>query len=704
VLGLFVAPTIAQDNKVMLPGEVRQIAGRLAAAADLARRALWSDALDEYQRLMSEAGDDLVPLTEEGVSACQRSIQVRRLCHLRLAALPPEPLRMYRSRVEVQAEKWLRQGIAEHDPTLLRRVVDEAFCSRAAAKALNALGDLAFERGAFDEAVTWWRMLTPPADAPANRRVQELVCPDAGLDLVRVQAKQILARLYGRDIAGAECELKTFRRIHAAAPGPLGGRNGPYADTLRALIDQARTGPALGPQDWPTFGGSATRSRALPGTLSRRLWAEGPAWRARLDSGELIKPHGTADQDAFPGTKASSMRRRQPTCHPVITGDKAYIAHERRVRGFHLLSGQLLFHYDMPVPAGEPHLSQEQKQRASFTMTASDGLVYASLGTALLGAGKEGSRASAGSSLLVCLDPERTAPRDARQSVERWRIDARSLRAAATVFEGAPLVYQERVFVAFSSVVGSRAQTAIACFDAASGASRWRQDVCDSNEYEDQPAPKRRQNLLTLAGTQLVYCSHAGAIIALDAVTGKRTWAVRYPGRGNEDSGPTTPCIYDDGRVFAAPADSGRVICLDSQTGRVLWERHSAEAIQLIGIAEGRVFFTTPTGMRALNAVTGEDRGGWLQPDLGKLPGLGRGLLAGGWVLWPTQDPQFPVRALNQTDGSQQRGQETCEPTELRHLFPGNFAMGGGCLVIAGAEELAGYVPHPQPPALKPVQ
>src|ERR1700687_4283093 len=77
-----------------------------------------------------------------------------------------------------------------------------------------------------------------------------------------------------------------------------------------------------------------------------------------------------------------------------------------------------------------------------------------------------------------------------------------------------------------------RARTAIACHDAANGALRWRQEVCDSPEYDEHPAPRPRQHLLTLAGTQVVYCSHAGAIVALDALTGKRTWGVRYPDRG----------------------------------------------------------------------------------------------------------------------------------------------------------------------------
>src|SRR5262249_38160568 len=131
----------------------------------------------------------------------------------------------------------------------------------------------------------------------------------------------------------------------------------------------------------------------------------------------------------------------------------------------------------------------------------------------------------------------------------------------------APLVHDGRVYVAVTRLAGGRTQTAIACYSAETGAPRWRQEVCDSPEYEEAPAPRPRHHLLTLAGSNVVYCSHAGAVVAVDALTGKRAWAVRSPSRG-----PTTgegepsprdlaPCVADGPRLFAAPADSDHVLC-----------------------------------------------------------------------------------------------------------------------------------------------
>src|SRR5205807_534906 len=130
---------------------------------------------------------------------------------------------------------------------------------------------------------------------------------------------------------------------------------------------------------------------------------------------------------------------------------------------------------------------------------------------------------------------------------------------------------------------------------------------------------------------------------------------------------------------------------LDVETGRTLWEREGIEVVHLLGVSAGRLIFTTTGGVRALAVATGDDGGGWRQPALGRLPAFGRGLLVGGWVLWPTQDPRLPLRALNEADGGQQRDPDILDPTRLHRLRPGNMAVGGGCLVVADTEELIGY-------------
>src|SRR5262249_14307415 len=106
----------------------------------------------------------------------------------------------------------------------------------------------------------------------------------------------------------------------------------------------------------------------------------------------------------------------------------------------------------------------------------------------------------------------------------------------------------------------------------------------------------------------------------------------------------------------------------------------------------GRLIFTTatwPRGIRALEVATGRDLRGWIQPDDGgsELPTVGRGLLAGDHVFWPTQQG---LRVLNQEDG--QVASDLLVPAD--NPIKGNLAVGHGCLVVGTPQELLGYVPE----------
>jgi len=82
-----------------------------------------------------------------------------------------------------------------------------------------------------------------------------------------------------------------------------------------------------------------------------------------------------------------------------------------------------------------------------------------------------------------------------------------------------------------------------------------------------------------------------------------------------------TPCVYADGRIYAAPLDSDRLFCVDAVTGQVCWEEESIEVVHLLGVAHGRVYVTTrdkPASVRTANGQTD-----WVQMS----GGLGRGLL-----------------------------------------------------------------------------
>jgi outer membrane protein assembly factor BamB len=513
------------------------------------------------------------------------------------------------------------------------------------------------------------------------------------VDVARVRAKQIIALLLQGEVWRADRELRAFRKLHGQAAGPLAGRADKYADTLGSLLAERRK---LGPTwpeeaDWPTFGGSPSRQLVLNLGPSARPWPAGPAWRVRLDHPEA-EGEGHAAEDE---PRVAPARRL--AFHPVIAGGRVFVADARFVAAHDLASGKRLGRYDLKAP-GRPALAQlplklPAPPDLSYTLSVADGRVYARLGAQLLTLPDEdGPQVPQPGSYLVCLAFTAGAAGKPAVFKECWAVEASAKKGARYLFEGAPLVHGGRAYAAESCWSKRKLKTAVCCFDAEDGDLLWRREVCDSPDLDEEPPPRACRHLLTLAGNAVVYCAHSGAVVSLDAVSGRRLWAVRYPRRG---AGPPprdlAPCVAVGSRVFVAPADSDRVYCLDAETGRVLWEREGVAPVQVLGASQGRLVFTTADGIRALDAATGDDEGGWRQPAVGRLPPLGRGLLAGGWVVWPTQAPRLPLRALNAEDGGQQRGPVALDPTRLHRLVPGNLALGGGFLVVAGAEELTGY-------------
>lgn len=712
LIGLTTAPLLVRPavsvaeqglSRVVLAGEAPRMARRLAAAEELVAHEKWAEAVDEYHRILTEAGDDLVPVD------AGRSLQARRVCHLRLAALPRAALQLYRNRVDGQAKKWLEQGIATRDPVLLHRLIDEAFCSRYTDQALELLGDLAFERGDFEEAERYWRMLVVPASerervtSRPRSAAAMLIFPDPQVDVARVRAKEILVRLFRGEHTGLQAELAAFRALHPLATGHLAGRDGLYAEILQTLSAQPEMLLAAArDRSWPTFGGSPTRNLRLPKPPGR--WAhlrplDGPQWTVRLDAEVRASAAENAGDSAgkiYPPLRES----RSLAFHPVIHGGRVFVADARRVMGYSLLDGRRILRYDLAehVPDDERRkllrlkLALPAEPDLSYTLSVAGDRIYARLGAQDLGPARKDALSDPNRTYLVCLDLQFAV----NVKLERWRVASKGTAGSGPVFEGAPVAGHGCVFIAESRFAGGQTQTAIACYDANTGKLRWQSDVCStSREFSREEAKHGyRHHLVTLGGSTLFYCSHSGAIVALDALTGRRLWAIRYPSQtrqpffGEVPPRDLCPCLYAGSRLYVAPLDSERILCLDSDTGSEVWAKSPVQTIQLLGIAKGRLIFTAATPrpcIRALDAVTGNDLRYWMQPADGtELKTFGRGVLAGDWVFWPVRsDRRQGVYVLDQ---------ETGEAVHYEDKINGNLAMGDGCLVVAGTRELSVYV------------
>ncbi|MGH7172137.1 MAG: PQQ-binding-like beta-propeller repeat protein, partial [Gemmataceae bacterium] len=719
-LGLFVvlvplsAPVRGEDkSSVKFPGESRGADIRFATVREKLDDHKWSEAIEELQSILNSAEGDLVPVTPT------QSVRAGRLCQIQLASLPAEALRLYRRRYENQAGKKLQQARAERDVAQMRKLVEDAFCTRAAEKAIDLLGDLAFERGRFAEAEEWWRLVAPLPDVQRDAALRgfALVYPDPSLDPARMQAKQLLARLFRGWDSEWTAALDDYGKRHAKAEGTLAGRKGRYVELLRALAEQRRKRRDADREGWLTFGGDPSRGRVIPASEDildhlSALCREEP-WTFNLE--ERVR-----QEDGEPSPAVNAEQARTLAFYPVIVGHQVLVADARYVTAFDLRNGQSEHWYDVAGKNGGVNVTCKLPAPPDlrYSLTVAGDRVYVRLGAQDIGIkppappprfGQPAKPDGDDETFLSCLE---LRPDDKGKHFLR---EIRGIAQNNVRFEGAPLVVGGLMWIASTRFIGNDCLTAIDCYtadDTSTPPLRWRCEVCTT------PAPKAGEprychHLLTLAGSQIVYCTHTGAVVAIDALTGRRNWAIRYPKRTSAAVGnrrDLAPVLFAAGRLYVAPADSDHLLCLDPATGRKLWELEavrvpaagdklrdlweleSVNVVHLLGVGQGLLIYTTSKGLRAVRAEDGSPV--WSVPDSGTLTPAGRGLLIGDLVLFPTTQQRDPtstetvVYALRQIDG-----RAADDPARLHRLPAGNLAYANGCLAVADRQTLTVFVP-----------
>jgi outer membrane protein assembly factor BamB len=682
-----------------LKGESPQTRKRLAEAEQKVNDGKAADAVDDLQRILDEAGDDLI------LVAGRQHRPARWVAHQILAKLPADALKAYRDRIDEPARRLLDAGRRDRDPRPLWQLLDRYFVSRPAEDGLLLLGDLLFERGEFRTAELLWRRLLPDADA-------DVPYPTPKADPAAVGARVVLAVVFQGERDRAKTELTAFKTKHAKASGLLAGKTGPYADVLQAFLDRPPppAPEAGGDRAWPTFGGDPGRTGRVHGPIPVR-WPTNPRWQ------RAIPP--TVREHRFPIRPAARTAPGTPPFgHPVIVGGHVYLTDGDRVVAYELTTGRLIPIYEpgrfeLPGLPGRPTVKPTDPD-ACCTLTAAGGRLYARLGPPVVRA-PDPARKGAEESALVCLAPWGNAGKAAPPVRELWRVPPPDLEGRSPgVWEGAPLVAGRRMWAAVARFEGGRVVHSVACFDPADAEKApdrpaWVVEVCDSPLSPGAEA-RTRQELLTLAGRNVVLCSNTGAVVALDAATGRRAWGFQYPrttrraADANHAPDPA-PAVAAGGRVFVAPVDADRVYALDAETGALLWESGLAEGAQILGVTRNRLVLTTTgpfRGIRALSVVTGSHRGadGWVTGA--DMLGYGRGFVTDDVVVWPSRDGLWFIDPST--------GQPLVDPYQapaappLNGLF-GNLAYAAGWLVVVTPTQVWGYEAdgppfvHPRPDA-----
>jgi outer membrane protein assembly factor BamB len=677
ILCLFTPAVLPAAESARIIGESRATAQRIADAAAAARDGRMQAAVDIYLRILDDSGGELVGVDGHNYSL----LPARWVVHRRIAA-NDALLALFRERTDAPARQLLEKGTAARDPRLLKELIESFFCARAAEPALHLLGDLACESGDFAAARRYWSLLIPA------KREESLAYPASAGNPALPAAKITLSRLLAGDRDATAADLALFQQKYPNAQGALAGQTGNFAEVLKRLAadPDLRVPNEIAPTKNPTtFGGDASRNGLL-----RMPW---PSPVPEIAFAPILLPEATPDADHHL-TQRPRVGLNALAFFPVVHAGHVLVADARRVSAIDLDTGRLAAQFDLKSIAGSLPRMDTRLPSASdvrYSLSVAGDMVYARLGQPRI----RSERADA-DSYLVALQFRLNSDEKLKL---RWRVPAlKPDQAGHAIFEGAPLIHDGRLFVAVTKIDGNRALSAVECYDPADTVPRllWQRDLFETGP---DAADRSRHLLLSAADGQIICGPHAGALVAMEAETGRRSWAVRYEPRGplTEPSPPASrelgPCIAADGRLYAAPVDYDRIIAIDAVSGALLWESDPIEVTHVLGVAQNKLVCQTggwTAGLCALEVTTGRRAPDWGYSVFGadSAAPFGRGLLFADCVLWPTRANGIQVMRLD--------GRLDYPPAVLQSLPGGNLVFGDGMLIVATAERLYALSARPE--------
>jgi outer membrane protein assembly factor BamB len=642
------------------------------AKAHLADRQ-WTEAVETFRQVMENANHMLLGVTP------QRYVSVRDYCSLQLAAMPHEPLSLYRSRVDPLARKWYEEGVATLNRVPLVNVVEHAFASSWADKAMLALGELALESGDYASARWYWERILP-ASPPAGTPRTWPAYPDTKLDLAAVRARLVLVSILEGSAARAREELAQFVRLHPNARGRLGGQDAKYSETLELLLADSDSWAKPSPtHDWPTFAANAQRNPP-------------PAEPCDVNQVEWRLPIRTVEPTSKPVPRVGTAPRKPDdpasllSYYPIVVGGLVLVCNRAEILAVDLATGKPPWgsssaaiyrdQFDDSIAWSADPL--EMLGASRHTLTVHDGRLYARMGNPATGR-PQVAAAPVQPGALVFLDLD-----------GQGRLLRKIMPEEGWAFEGSPLADGPNVYVAMRRN-DIRPQAHVACFDAQSGTLRWRRFVCAAENPARGMLYQRTHNLLTLHHDTLYYNTNLGAVAAISAHDGQIQWVSLYPRARHGDlfhlaphwQRDLTPCLYNRGTLLVAPADSPRIFAFDAANGQIVWHTgtEASDAVHLLGVVDDRL-------------VASGDRLYWIElagpspgkvirrwPDSNERMGFGRGVLSTDKLYWPARDRIYVFDA------------RTAEPRRVIDLAPyrttgGNLLIASGRLLIATAKEL----------------
>ena len=363
--------------------------------------------------------------------------------------------------------------------------------------------------------------------------------------------------------------------------------------------------------------------------------------------------------------------------HPLTIGHEVLVSDGNFLYWFNVDKDEPEYKFNLDV--NNIHMGGASVPLYHQTLTLAGNLLFVRTGSPPYPLNAQiGMRQVPSSSLLFCFD-------HATKKLLWWVNAAEADTGPQSIFEGAPIVVDDNVYIGVTRL-DAMSTTHIVCLDTDSGKVVWKRLVCEASSDWTYPL-NPDQNLLTLGEDTIYYGTNLGAVAALHLPTRKIKWLSEYSSAlplGSKPALPeVNPCVYHQGRVFFAPIGTNTLFCFDAETGETLWQNRIPTE-HVLGVAKG-LLIVTSNRVYGVDVKTGQVA--WQFPE-NQPKGIGRGMLAGDFVYWPTASE---IHVLDQATGL--RAAPPISLLEGLRTKPGNLIAGDGFALIAAKSQ------HSRPPS-----
>ncbi len=714
----------------LVPGTVEAL---ITQADEFVQDGQAEEAIAIIQRVQTRHARELIRDPAAARSGFSRYYPVSSRCQLWIASLSrrlPGALEIYREQVDPLAERWLREARANHDRSLLERIMENYPNSRHGDQAMLLLGEMRLEAGDFSGARDAWQSIhgflrspggpaatgpagislwhallrVDPSDLPLTLDMLSLMpaeppayhFPGSDISPPEVLSRLVLVSLLEGDIPRARWELKLLGQLFPESEGTIAGQEGRYVDLLGRMLLGSSEWKQLPDTDWTTYAGIPSRQPRFSYPLDLRSEA---TWSRPLQ-------RQSAQQDLLGRGHYRVAERADAllSYHPVAWGEHCFFHDGQQILAHRIEDGSPAWGsqegviYTIPITDGK--VEQERVVGvARQTITIDSGRLFARMGSSVTAHRRDQDLLTVVPGLVVGLDLE----------LEGKLLEGFPLRSPGDhwTFEGTPVSDGDSIYLLLRYRDEVRSQFHIACYSIQSGRQRWRQQVCAAAMPSRGRWQERSHHLLTLHEGTLFCSPGAGMVASVSCRDGRIHWITSYP-RSPLETGNArqtgrhffrdlTPPLVDKSTLLCAPPDSDRLFALDLSSGRLIWQTASGvaeDAKYLLGVVQGEL-------------VASGDRLYWFDVYNGKVreqfprlgsravdqprpepAGWGRGLVAAGRIYWPLEDKIVVFEKGPGEVGWQQKQEINLA---VRSASGGNLVPWGNRLLIATPDQLHAF-------------